>query len=132
MSPDAPRVVRSLVTPDLVIGVCQIACYCVLATSAPRPVGVGFGLVGAAFAAVITLRAVRVASTRVTEAGISQLTWDGRRHLPWADVTGLTRKPFALTAHGRRVIVPVEVFENTAAVIAYIESHVPSAVVRNA
>lgn len=80
---------------------------------------------------MITLRAIRVASTRVTEAGISQLTYRGRTQLSWAEVTVIKMRPFTLSARGRRLIVPVESFENTAYAIEYIESRLPSNLVRN-
>jgi hypothetical protein len=130
MSSTPPRLVYSLL-PRPLFPILGIAFYSFVAASDPRPVGRGVALVGAVCAIIFTLRAIQVASTRVTEAGISQLTWSGRLHLSWADVTVIKRNPFTLSAQGRRMVVPVEAFENTAAAIEYIEARLPSSLVRN-
>jgi hypothetical protein len=86
------------------------------------------GIVLAGWGFLLTARAVVFASTRIDEKGVSQLGWRGRTHVPWSDVTHLTQRPESLTLEGSagRLVVPVAVFENTAATIAYIESHLPS------
>jgi len=71
---------------------------------------------------------IRSVSTRVTEMGVSQLTLRGRVHLSWNEVTRVTRAPLSVTLVGsnRRMVVSLEEFADSAAVISYVESHIPS------
>jgi hypothetical protein len=133
MPSGAPRLVDSLVSSSPIIGAVQMLAGIGLAITGRRPLEPFLGFAMALFAIVVTFRAIRVASTRVPDAGVSQLSLRGRLHLPFAEVTGLTRNPYGLTlsAQQRAVIVPVDAFENTADAIEYIESRLPSSVVRN-
>jgi hypothetical protein len=119
------------VLPGPFFGIALMLCYGLLASTGRRPLEPFLGLLLVLFAAVRTFRDIRVASTRVSETGISQFTWRGRVHLSFADVIHMTRKPhmFALSGPECRVIVPVENFANTADAIRYIESRLPPAVV---
>jgi hypothetical protein len=123
MPSDAPKIVYPLAATALIFGVLQVPCSVFLAVK-----GESLGIITAFGALALTLQAIRTLSTRVTEAGASQLTWSGRVHLSWTEVTQVTRTPLSITLTGekRKVVVPVEVFENTAAAISYIESHLPS------
>jgi hypothetical protein len=86
------------------------------------------GIYSAFGATILILLKVRNVSTRVTEAGVSQLTLRGRVHLSWNEVTQVTRAPLSWTLAGakRRVVVSVEEFADSAAAMAYMESHIPS------
>jgi hypothetical protein len=90
--------------------------------------GNGMGIVSVCGACVLMLLKIRSVSTRVTEVGVSQLTLRGRVHLSWHEVTQVTRGPLSLTLVGtnRRVVVSLEEFADSAAVISYMESHIPS------
>jgi hypothetical protein len=90
--------------------------------------GNGMGIVSVCGACVLMLLKIRSVSTRVTEVGVSQLTLRGRVHLSWHEVTQVTRAPLSLTLVGtnRRVVVSLEEFADSAAVISYVESHIPS------
>jgi len=120
---DAPKQVYPLASTALLFGSILFAGNVFLATTGPS-----FIYVTAFCALVSTLRAIRTLSTRVTEAGVSQWNWRGHVHLPWTEVTEVTRTPLSLTLTGdkSRVVVSVEEFQDTAAAIAYIESHLPS------
>jgi hypothetical protein len=115
------------------MGVVQILFYVGIAMTGRRPFESFLAIGMALLCVVVTFQAIRAASTRVTEKGVSQLTWRGRLNLAFADVTGIRKKPYALTLSGQkgRVIVPVTAFENTAEAIAYIESRLPSNLARN-
>ena len=133
MSSDPPRLVRSLVSPALIVGAFQILLGIDLAHKDSRPIGSILGVLLTLCAIAVTYRAIRDASSRVTETGISQLMWRGRLHLRFSDVTGMTKKPHVLmlsSNHGR-VVVPVGFFEDTASAIGYIEARLPSQFVRN-
>jgi hypothetical protein len=123
MSAHAPKLVYPLASTALIFGVLQMTCSAFLAAR-----GQSLGLITAFGALALTLHAARTLSTRITEGGASQWTWSGRVHLPWTEVTQVTRAPLSLTlkAHQRQVVVPLEVFESTAATISFIESHLPS------
>ncbi len=132
MSSEAPRLVRSLLSPGALMGVGMMFGYGLLGIASRRPLETFLAIIMVVFGAARTYQTIRVASTRVTETGVSQLTWIGRVHLSFAEVTRVSRKPFefALSGPHGRVIVPVEVFENTTEAIGYIESRLPTAVVR--
>jgi hypothetical protein len=70
----------------------------------------------------------RTLSTRVSAAGVSQLTWRGRVQLRWDDITAVTRRQrtTVLTGSAARVVVPMESFYDTQAATDYLESHLPS------
>jgi hypothetical protein len=121
-----------MVSPAPFFSALQIFTGIGLAAIGRRPLEPFLGIAMALLAALATFRAIRAASTRVTDSGISQLSLHGRVRLPFAEVTGLKSAPNALTlmAHQRVVVVPVGAFENTAEAIGYIESRLPSSVVR--
>jgi hypothetical protein len=91
-------------------------------------IGNSLGIFSVLGASILILFKIRNVSTRVTAAGVSQLTLRGRVHLSWNEVTQVTRTPLALTLTGakRRVVVSVEEFADSAATVAYIESHLPA------
>lgn len=128
ISSDAPKLVYPLASTGMLIAVLQLPFSLALVAD-----GQPLGILTTSLALAVTLQTIRALSTRVTEVGLSQLTWSGRIHLSWADITQMTRSRLSLTLAGEngRVVVPVEVFENTAAAIAYIESHVPAHISRN-
>lgn len=121
--PDAPKQVYPLASTALISGSVMLAGGIFLAAS-----GASLGVISAFGALLLTLRAIRTLSTRVTEAGVSQLSWRGRVHLPWTEVTQVTRTPLSLTLAGEksRVVVSLEEFQDTAAAITYMESRLPS------
>ncbi len=123
-TPDAPKQVYPLASTSLIFSSILMASGVLLAVKT----GQSLGLVSAFGALVLTLRAIRTLSTRVTEAGVSQLNWRGRVNLSWTEITRVTRTPLSLTltADKKQVVVSVEEFQDTAAAIAYIESHLPS------
>jgi hypothetical protein len=86
------------------------------------------GIVSVCGASVLIVLKIRSVSTRVTETGVSQLTLRGRIHLSWNEVTQVTRAPlsFTLVSTNRRVVVSLEEFADSAAVVAYMQSHIPS------
>ena len=132
MPSEAPRLVNSMVSPGAFISAFQIFIGIGLAAIGRRPLEPFLGIAMALLAALATFRTIRAASTRVTDSGISQWSLHGRVHVPFAEVTGLTSAPNALTlmAHQGVIVVPVWAFENTAEAIGYIESRLPSSVVR--
>jgi hypothetical protein len=85
--------------------------------------GAAFFLVGV----YATLNVVRVLSTRVSSAGISQISWRGRVQLPYVDVTSVsrTKRCIALKGAGGSIVVPIESFYDTKAAVQYFESHLP-------
>lgn len=123
MTSDAPKQVYPLASTGLIFGCILTASSVFLAV-----IGPSFIFFTAFCALISTLRAIRILSTRVTEAGVSQWNWRGPVHLSWTEVTEVTRTPLSLTLTGdhRQVVVSVEEFQDTAAAISYIESHLPS------
>ena len=120
---DAPKQVYALASASLISSFILIAGGLYLAAR-----GQYFGIISAFGAAVLTLRAIRTLSTRVTDAGVSQASWGGRVHLSWNAVREVRRTPLSFTLMGdrRKVVVSVEEFQDTATAISYIESHLPS------
>jgi hypothetical protein len=90
--------------------------------------GNALGWVSSLGAALLMLVKLRNVSTRLDEAGVSQLTWRGRVRLPWNDVSAVQRRPLSwtLAGGGRRVVVSVEEFADSAAARTYIEAHLPA------
>jgi len=118
-----PRQVYALASASLLFGIILFASGVISAAS-----GQSIGVISASGALVLTLRAIRTLSTRMTEAGVSQLTWGGRVHLSWNEVTRVTRTSLSFTLIGnkKRVVLSVEELQDTAAAISYIESRLPS------
>lgn len=79
-------------------------------------------------ALALCLFQIRVLSTQLTAAGLSQLTWRGRIQLRWDEVLAVTRKPRSITLAGAcgSVIVPIESFYDTTAAVQFINSHLPT------
>jgi|GEM_PF-4166515 len=75
----------------------------------------------------MSLNVVRVLSTQVNAAGISQMTSRGRIRILWDDVTAVTRRnrSIVLTSRNGSVIVPSESFYDTQAALGYLNSHLP-------
>jgi hypothetical protein len=121
--PDPPKLIYSLAFGPLILGFLLIAGGLWLLA-----LGNSSGLYSVFGATVLILLKLRNVSTRVSEAGVSQLTLRGRVHLSWNEVTQVTRQPLSLTLAGakRRVVVSVEEFADSAAAIYYMESHIPS------
>ncbi len=121
--PDPPKLIYPLAFEAIIWGLLVIACGIWLGA-----IGNYLGVVSFFGASVLILFKIRNVSTRVTEAGVSQLTWRGRIHLSWNEVTQVTRRPLSFTLAGakRRVVVSVEEFADSAAAISYMESHLPS------
>jgi len=119
----APKQVYAFASTGLLTGVVLIAGNIFLARS-----GQSFAMLTAVLALFVTLRAIRTLSTRVTEAGVTQLTWTGPVHLAWTEVTEVARRrlSFTLTGAKGQVVVSLEEFQDTAAAITFIESHLPS------
>jgi hypothetical protein len=121
--PNPPKVIYSLAFETLIWGFLVVAGGLWLGA-----LGNPMGILSICGASVLLTLKIRNVSTRVTEAGISQLTLRGRIHLSWNEVTQVTRAPLSLTLTSakRRVVVSVEEFADSAAVISYVESHLPS------
>ena len=121
--PDPPKLIYSLAFETLIFGSLVVVAGIWLGA-----LGNGMGIVSVCGACVLMLLKIRSVSTRVTEVGVSQLTLRGRVHLSWHEVTQVTRAPLSLTLVGtnRRVVVSLEEFADSAAVISYVESHIPS------
>ncbi len=121
--PNPPKVIYSLAFETLIWGFLVVAGGLWLGA-----LGNPMGILSICGASVLLTLKIRNVSTRVTEAGISQLTFRGRIHLSWNEVTQVTRAPLSLTLTSakRRVVVSVEEFADSAAVISYVESHLPS------
>jgi hypothetical protein len=121
--PDAPKLINSLAFEALIFGSLAVAAGIWLGA-----LGNGMGIVSVGGACVLMLLKIRSVSTRVTEMGVSQLTLRGRVHLSWNEVTRVTRAPLSVTLVGsnRRMVVSLEEFADSAAVISYVESHIPS------
>jgi len=119
---DPPKIIFPLGFEGLILGFLLIA-GCLWLRALGNPLAI-FSTIGAAF---LILLKIRNLSTRVTEAGVSQLTLRGRVHLSWNEVTQVTRRPLSFTLAGnkRRVVVSVEEFADSAAAISYMESHIP-------
>jgi hypothetical protein len=120
---DPPKLMYSLAFETLILGFLLVAGGLWLGA-----LGNAMGIVSVCGASVLMMLKIRNVSTRVTEAGVSQLTLRGRLHLSWNEVTQVTRAPLSLTlasAKGR-VVVSVEEFADSAAVISYVESHIPA------
>ncbi len=120
---DPPKLIYSLAFGPLIMGFLLIAAGLWLVA-----LGNSTGIYSAFGATVLILLKLRNVSTRVTEAGVSQLSLRGRVHLSWNEVTQVTRAPLSLTLAGakRRVVVSVEDFADSDAAISYIEHHIPS------
>jgi len=86
----------------------------------------GFALVPF-FGLATSLDAVRVLSTQVSSVGVSQLTWRGRIHLRWNDVTAIAKRKrsIVLTSTQGSVVVATESFYDTQAAIRYLDAHLP-------
>ncbi len=119
--PHAPKQVYALASASLVSCLMLVAAG-VFFASEGQPVG----LITALGALILGLRAVRTLSTRITETGVSQLTWAGRVHMSWTEVTKVTRTPpsFVLTGDKKRVVVSLEELQDTDAAKSYIESFI--------
>jgi len=116
-----PKLIYSLAFGSLMLGILLIAGGLWLVA-----LGNFTGIYSVFGATVLILLKLRNVSTRVTEAGVSQLTLRGRVHLSWNEVTQVTRTPLSFTLAGakRRVVVSVEEFADSAAAISYMESHI--------
>ena len=79
------------------------------------------------FCTVLGVGLTRAISTELSSAGISQLTFGGRKLLAWADITRVTRQPKTITLFGPSgsVIVPLVLFDNAAAAHDFVTSHLP-------
>ncbi len=121
--PDPPKPIYSLAFETLVFGSLVVAGGIWLGA-----LGNSMGIVSVCGASVLIVLKIRSVSTRVTETGVSQLTLRGRIHLSWNEVTQVTRAPlsFTLVSTNRRVVVSLEEFADSAAVVAYMQSHIPS------
>ncbi len=121
--PDPPKPIYSLAFETLVFGSLMVAGGIWLGA-----LGNSMGIVSVCGASVLIVLKIRSVSTRVTETGVSQLTLRGRIHLSWNEVTQVTRAPlsFTLVSTNRRVVVSLEEFADSAAVVAYMQSHIPS------
>ena len=73
-------------------------------------------------------RQVRVLTTQVDSAGVSQWTWRGHLRLKWADVTSVERddRSVTLTAAAGNAIVPIESFYDSKEATGYLYSHLPA------
>ena len=123
MTSHAPKQVYGLAAASLISSCVLCAAGACLAVE-----GQGIGLISGFGALLLALRAIRTLSTRITAAGVSQLTWAGRVHLSWSEVTHVKRTPlsFTLTGGKTRVVVSVEELQDTAAAKSYIESRLMS------
>ncbi len=121
--PDPPTLMSSLAFETLLLGSLVVAGGIWL-----NALGNAMGILSVCGACFLILLKIRNISTRVTEAGVSQLTLRGRVHLSWDEITQVTRSPLSLTLAStkRRVVVSVEEFADSASVISYMESHIPS------
>jgi hypothetical protein len=119
----APKQVHALALSSLIF-CCILLANGVYLAALRQPLGV----ISVFGAFVLMLRSIRILSTRITETEVSQLSWRGRLHMPWTEVTQVTRTPlsFTLTGDKRRIVISVEELQDTAAAIAYIESHLPT------
>ena len=123
MPPHAPKQVYALASASLISCIMLIAAGVIFASR-----GQSIGLVSAFGALLLGLRAVRTLSTRITETGVSQLTWAGRVRMSWAEVTQVKRTPlaFILTGDKKQVVVSLEELQDTDAAKSYIESFIAS------
>ena len=121
--PEPPKLIYPLAFEGLILGFLVIVGGLWLGA-----IGNAYGIFSIFGASVLVLLKIRNISTRVTEAGVSQLTLRGRVHLSWSEVTQVTRSPLSFTLAGtkRRLVVSVEEFADSAATISYMESHLPS------
>ena len=124
MTDDAPRIASSLERSKLFMAACLMFFEAPLMFGRSDPFAVVMFLGGL----YMSLDVVRVLSTRVSSAGISQITSRGRIHMPWDEVTAVTRRKrsIVLTSDQGRVDVPTESFYDTRAAVDYLESHLPS------
>jgi len=120
---ETPKLIYPLAFEALILGFLVIAGGLWLGA-----MGNAYGIFSIFGASVLILLKIRNVSTRVTEEGVSQLTFRGRVHLSWSEVTQVTRTPLSFTLAGaeRRLVVSVEEFADSAAAISYMESHLPS------
>ena len=88
--PDPPKVIYSLALGPLIM-------YFLLIVGGLWLVSIGNvgGLYSAVGAIVFIFLKLRNISTRITEAGVSQVTLRGRIHLSWNKVTQVTRAHLA-------------------------------------
>jgi len=124
-----PKPIYPLAFEALILGSLVIACALWLGA-----MGNFLGFLSAFGASVLIVFKIRNVSTRLTEAGVSQLTWRGRVHVSWSEITQVTRNPLSVTlsAAKGRLVVSVEEFADSAAAVAYIDSHLPSNLRSNA
>jgi hypothetical protein len=80
------------------------------------------------FCLVLGIGLTRSLSTQLCSSGISQLTWRGRIHLAWSEITQVTRQRQTITlkSAGNRFIVPLVFFSNADAALKFVSSHLPS------
>jgi hypothetical protein len=79
-------------------------------------------------ALAIGLAQVRILSTKVTSAGISQITWRGRVNLRWDEIKTVRRNPRSITVTGDTgsVIVSIDSFYESDAAVQFVNSHLPA------
>jgi hypothetical protein len=77
--------------------------------------------------AIVSL-VVRRMSTKISDAGISQLSWRGRVDLPWDGITTVTRRPRQIIVAGEsgRVVLPIESYYDSGDAVRYIDSRLPA------
>jgi len=123
MTDDAPKIAATLERTKLLMAGCLIFVQGPLMFQQKNP----FYAVMFFYAIYLSLDVVRILSTQVSAGGISQLTWRGRVHMRWMDVTTVTRRKrsVVLTSRDGNVVVPTESFYDTQAAVNYVESHLP-------
>lgn len=120
---ESPRIVRSLITPVVVMAVVWIVDGVIMLQSRNRWAGAGLAL----FGVFLGLRSIRDYSTTVAATGVTQLTIRGRLTLNWVDITRIAREPqsIILTGTHGRVVVPIQSFSDTNETVSYIYSRLP-------
>ena len=71
---------------------------------------------------------IRPLSTQITNTGVSQLTWQGRRYLPWSEVSEVKVQPQVITLIGQKecFLLPLMFFSNLDESVKFIQEHLPS------
>jgi hypothetical protein len=123
MTDDAPRIAVGLEWPRLLI-----AAILLIRVPLVWERKDAFGALFLLFALFMIFTAVRVLTTKVSAAGISQVTWRGPFMMRWEDVIAVDRRKRStvLTSAAGSVVVSPESFYDTRDAVAYIDSHLPA------
>jgi hypothetical protein len=122
MSDDPPRIVTRLELAHFFVGVALFAnAFLILPEERLMAATSMLG------ALAIILVVVRRLSTKLTDAGVSQLTWHGRVYMRWSDIKTITRRSTAITVTGGKgsIVLPIESYYDSGAAVRFVDTRLP-------